>query len=123
MTADDSDDSACHSSLEMAVVGCPPWTAHLLLRHGAAPARCLPTDTLVGFTAAVSKRQASEESTQLLSALLDAGAPLNGRELAALATSACGCISARVDPQAHLQQWSAMLRLLLEHGAVMQVCG
>lgn len=109
------------SALSTAVLYCPPWTAHMVLHHGACPRSSAGTSLLGSYIAAVSSRLPSEQHAQLLATLLEAGAAMCGEELGVLAQSACGCLSARADPEAHLRQWRAMLDVLLRHGASLEV--
>lgn len=114
-------DGSNGSALSTAVLYCPPWTAHMVLHHGACPRSSVGTSLLGSYIAAVSNRLPSDQHAQLLATLLEAGAAMCGQELGVLAQSACGCLSATADPAVHVQQWRVMLGVLLRHGASLQV--
>ncbi len=114
-------DEQHRSALVTAVLYCPPWATHLLLRHGACPRRSTNDELVGGYLVMLSRRRPCEEQLRLLATLLEKGAALQGGEVAVLARSACGCDSAIADPDGHMRQWSALLRLLVQHGAALQV--
>lgn len=109
-----------HGAMEFAVADCPPWAALMLLRHGASPTgyKC---DLVTLLLNVARHRHPREGDVELLAALLQAGAPASSTAVCQLAELACDCNAAGGGLEAHIQCCRAMLSLLLQHGASLEV--